>query len=100
MARGGITRTEPLVRRLVGAVHDAEVAAADLLAQLVATHRAAERAERDRRRQPVDPERREIRWNAVEQQLENALRTTDALEPELAERLRGAAKSEGDGVLT
>ena len=41
-----------------------------------------------RRRHAVDPERREVRGEPVEQELEDVLRAADALEPELAERLR------------
>ena len=80
-------------RRLVRAIDDADVAAADLLAELVAPHRAAERADRDGRRHAVDPERREVRGEPVEQELEDVLRAADALEPELAERLRLPAAS-------
>jgi hypothetical protein len=41
-----LDRDLPPDRRLVRAIDDAEVTAADLLAQLVAANRAAERAER------------------------------------------------------
>ena len=75
-------------RRLVRAVDDAEVADAYLLAELVPAYRAAERIGRDRGRQPVDPERGEVGRKSVEQELEDVLRAADALEPELAQRLR------------
>jgi hypothetical protein len=80
-------------RRLVRAIDDADVAAAHLLAELVTSHRAAECADRGRRRHAVDPERREVPWEPVEQQLEDVLRAADALEPELAEGLRLPAAS-------
>jgi hypothetical protein len=80
-------------RRVVRAIDHADVAAADLLAELVAPHRAAERADRGRRGHAVDPERREVRGEPVEQKLEDVLRAADALEPELAEGLRLPAAS-------
>ena len=75
-------------RGLVRAIDDPEAAAADLLAELVASHGAAERAGRDRGGQPVDSQGREVGGNAVEQQLEDVLRAADPLEPELAQRFR------------
>ena len=75
-------------RGLVGAVDDAEVAAADLLAELVPAHRAAERTGQDGRRQAVDSQGREVGREAVDEELEDVLRASDALEPELAQRLR------------
>ncbi len=75
-------------RGLVGAVHDTEVAPPDLLAKLVSAHRAAERAGPDRRGQAVDPKGREVGGQALEQELEDVLRAAEALEPELAQRLR------------
>src|SRR5262245_64078793 len=80
-------------RRLIGAIDDADVAAADLLAELVTPHGAAECADRDRRRHTVDPERRKVRGLPVEQELEDVLRSADALEAELAESLRLPAAS-------
>src|SRR5262245_24220035 len=75
-------------RGLIGAVHDAEIAAADLLAELVSAYRAAERTGQDRPGQAVDPEGREVRRKAVDEELEDVLRGSDALEPELAKRSR------------
>ena len=54
-------------RGLVRAIDDTEVAAADLLAELVAAHRAAERAGRDRGGQAVDPEGREVGGKPLQQ---------------------------------
>ena len=70
-------------RRLVRTVDDAEVADADLFAELVPAYGAAERIRNDRGRQPVDPERREVGGKSLEQQLEDVVRTADALEAEL-----------------
>ena len=75
-------------RGLVGAVDDAEVAAADLLAELVPAHRATERTGQDGRRQAVDSQGRKVGREAVDEELEDVLRAADALEPELAQRLR------------
>jgi hypothetical protein len=80
-------------RRLVRAIDHADVATADLLAELVAPDRAAERGHWDGRRHAVDPERRELHREPVEQELEDVLRAADALEPELAEGLRLPAAS-------
>jgi hypothetical protein len=74
-------------RGLVGAEDDAEVAPADLFAQLVASNGAAERDSRQRRRQPVDPKQREVRGEPVEEELEDVYGAADALEPILPERL-------------
>ena len=66
-----LDRHLPADRGLVRAKDDAEVAAADLLAELVAPHRAAERAGRDRGRQPIDPQRREVGGKPAHQQLKD-----------------------------
>ena len=75
-------------RGLVGAVDDAEVAPADLLTELVPAHRATGRTGQDGRRQAVDSQRRIVGREAVDEELEDMLRASDALEPELAQRLR------------
>src|SRR6266508_2362591 len=75
-------------RGLVGAVDDAEVAAADLLAELVPAHRATERTGQDGRRQAVDSQGREVGREALDEKLEDVLRASDALEPERAQSLR------------
>src|SRR5580765_435513 len=82
-------------RRLVCAIDDAEVADAYLLAELVPADGAAECIGRDRRRQPVDPEGREVGRLSVEQQLEDVLLTADALETKLTQRLRPPAGLRG-----
>src|SRR5262249_34860249 len=71
-------------RVLVGAIDDAEFATANLLAELVPPHGAPECAGRNRRWHAVDPERREVRGEPVDQELEDVLRCADALEPGLA----------------
>ena len=75
-------------RRLIGAVDDAEVAGAHLLAQLVAADGAPEASARRRRRRPVDSKRREVGRQPLDDQLEHSDRRADPLEAVLAQCLR------------
>ncbi len=74
----------PAHRRLVGAVHDPEVTRPDPFPQLVAPDRPAQTRCRDPRRHPVDPKRREVVGEALEQELEDVLGLAQTLEAVLA----------------